>query len=87
MLFLAALAAGLQRTPPNWTPPPGWRFKCFACAYLLWRLVGDALKPVRVPYPFGLSGIQWVCVLALVVCGPLLWRATRQPMSSSAAAT
>jgi hypothetical protein len=31
-----------------------------------------------VPYPFGLSGIQWVCLVALAVYLPLVWRASRR---------
>ena len=53
---------------------PGLQFKLFLATYLLWRLLGDGLKPVRVPYPLGLSGIQWVCLLALLIYAPLAWR-------------
>ena len=33
--------------------------------YLAWRLAIDGLKPVPHAYALGLSGIQWVCALAL----------------------
>ena len=56
---------------------PGLQFKLFLSAYLLWRLLIDGLKPVRVEYPLGLSGIQWVCGVALVLYLPLVLRAWR----------
>jgi len=40
--------------------------------------VADGLKPVRMPYPLGLSGIQWVCLVALAIYLPLVWRAARR---------
>jgi phosphatidylglycerol---prolipoprotein diacylglyceryl transferase len=41
--------------------------------YLAWRLAIDTLKPV--PYYFvGVSGIQLVCAMALVVYSPLVLR-------------
>ena len=80
--FLAALGAALHHQRARWAPVPGLRFKAFLAAYLLWRLVGDGLKPVRVDYPLGLSGIQWVCGLALLAYAPLLVRAAaRLPRS------
>jgi phosphatidylglycerol:prolipoprotein diacylglycerol transferase len=85
--FLATLTAGLLRLPARRSLPPGWHFKCFACAYLLWRLLADTLKPVRVPYPLGLSGIQWVCLLALALCLPLWWRSSRQAGTAASALT
>jgi prolipoprotein diacylglyceryltransferase len=80
--FLALWGAALHHHRGRWAAVPGLRFKAFLSAYLLWRLVGDALKPVRVDYPLGLSGIQWVCGLALLAYAPLLVRAaTRLPRS------
>ena len=73
--FLAGLGTLLHRGAARWAPEPGLRFKLFLSAYLLWRLLGDGLKPVRIEYPGGLSGIQWVCLLALLAYGPLLVRA------------
>jgi prolipoprotein diacylglyceryltransferase len=76
--FLALLWAALHARRRTLAPVPGLRFKLFLAAYLLWRLLGDLLKPVRWPYPLGLSGIQWVCVLALAVYLPLVVRAWAQ---------
>jgi phosphatidylglycerol:prolipoprotein diacylglycerol transferase len=76
--FVAALVAGLHTHRTRWAAVPGLRFKLFLASYLLWRLLGDGLKPVRVPYALGLSGIQWVCILALAVYGAVVVRAWRQ---------
>ena len=78
IVFLLALGAALARARERLAAVPGLQFKLFLAAYLLWRLVGDGLKPVRQPYPFGLSGIQWVCIVALLVYGPLVWRTARR---------
>jgi len=56
----------------------GLAFKFFLAGYLAWRLFIDGLKPVLQPYAGGLSGIQWVCLLALMVYAPLVWRQWRQ---------
>lgn len=76
--FLAVLLALLWSARARLAAVPGLMFKCFLAAYLLWRLSFDMLKPVRVEYAGGLSGIQWVCLLALIGYLPLLWRAWRQ---------
>ena len=57
---------------------PGLRFKLMLSAYLLWRLLIDGLKPLPYAWPFGLSGIQWVCTLALSIYLPLTIRQWRQ---------
>jgi phosphatidylglycerol:prolipoprotein diacylglycerol transferase len=54
---------------------PGLQFKLFLAGYLAWRLLVDGLKPVRVPYPGEISGIQWVCALALALYLPVCMRA------------
>ena len=76
--FLLVLGAALWRARDRLATAPGLQFKLFLAAYLLWRLVGDALKPVRQPYPFGLSGIQWVCIAGLALYAPFVWRAWRR---------
>ena len=53
---------------------PGLLFKVFLASYLCWRLAVDALKPVPHAYWFGLSGIQWVCLIALIAYLPLVVR-------------
>jgi phosphatidylglycerol---prolipoprotein diacylglyceryl transferase len=50
---------------------PGLLFKLLLSGYLVWRLVIDFLKPVPYAYPGGLSGIQWICLIALAVYLPL----------------
>lgn len=72
--FAALLAWGLHRLEPRLSPVPGLRFKLMLAAYLLWRLLVDGLKPVPFDYGLGLSGIQVVCVVALLLYGPLLVR-------------
>lgn len=73
--FVAALAAWLAWQGPRLGAVPGLAFKCFLAGYLLWRLLIDLLKPVRLPYPLGLSGIQWVCLLSLLIYLPFVTRA------------
>lgn len=75
IVFLLALGAWLWRQRGRLAAVPGLQFKCFLAAYLGWRLLGDGLKPVRHPYALGLSGIQWVCLLALALYLPLVLRA------------
>lgn len=75
--FAGALWLTLRRLQPRFAPQPGLLFKAMLVAYLLWRLAIDALKPVPFIYPLGLSGIQWVCLLALLAYGPLAWRQRR----------
>jgi len=82
---LAALGWLLHHGQARWAAVPGLRFKLFLSAYLLWRLIGDSLKPVRVEYAGGLSGIQWVCALALLAYAPLLLRAWGQLRPAPAA--
>lgn len=72
------LAAALQARRDRLAAVPGLAFKLFLAGYLAWRLLIDGLKPVRVPYPGGLSGIQWVCALTLAFYAPVLWRAWRR---------
>jgi phosphatidylglycerol---prolipoprotein diacylglyceryl transferase len=52
----------------------GLQFKLMLGSYLLWRLFIDALKPVPYAYPGNLSGIQLVCLLALLIYLPMTLR-------------
>lgn len=52
----------------------GLAFKLYLSGYLIWRLLIDSLKPVPYLYWFNLSGIQWACILALLLYLPLLGR-------------
>jgi phosphatidylglycerol---prolipoprotein diacylglyceryl transferase len=53
---------------------PGLQFKLMLAGYLTWRLLVDALKPVPYAYPLNLSGIQWLCLIALAVYLPITVR-------------
>ncbi|MCD2339973.1 prolipoprotein diacylglyceryl transferase [Ideonella azotifigens] len=85
MLFLAAWGGLRRMAAPRWPAraPEGLHFKLFASGYLLWRLLGDALKPVRIAYPGGLSGIQWVCLVGLAISGWALWRTCHSAIGQS----
>ena len=76
--FAAVLWWVLTRLEAYCAPQPGLLFKLFLASYLLWRLGVDTLKPVPYAYPLGLSGIQWVCLLALAAYLPLLVRQWRK---------
>ena len=52
----------------------GLAFKLMLAAYLLWRLLIDALKPIPYEFPGGLAGIQLVCLVALAFYLPLVAR-------------
>ena len=49
----------------------GLSFKLYLSGYLCWRLVIDSIKPVPYEYFYHLSGIQVVCVAALIIYIPL----------------
>ncbi|WP_367027371.1 prolipoprotein diacylglyceryl transferase family protein [Methylococcus sp. ANG] len=78
ILFAALLWAALRGQQSRCAAEPGLLFKLMLSAYLLWRLGIDGLKPVHYAYPLGLSGIQWVCLLALAVYAPLTLRQWRR---------
>ena len=69
--FAAVLWIVLRRVKDRWSAQPGLMFKAMLCAYLLWRLLVDGLKPVPFDYGFGCSGIQLVCAAALLAYAPL----------------
>ena len=74
MLFAIFALAALRPGRPVLAREPGLQFKLLLAGYLLWRLIIDGLKPVPYEFPAGLSGIQMVCALALVLYVPLLLR-------------
>ncbi|WII94169.1 prolipoprotein diacylglyceryl transferase [Kingella negevensis] len=45
----------------------GLAFRVLMLGYLLWWLLIDGLKPEPAGWRLGLSGIQWVCILGLIV--------------------
>lgn len=65
IVFAIALWAGLAHARPVLDVVPGLRFKLMLAGYLLWRLLVDGIKPVPFAWAGGLSGIQWVCIIAL----------------------
>jgi prolipoprotein diacylglyceryltransferase len=69
--FIVLWGGLLLRTRARWAARAGLMFKLYLSGYLLWRLGVDAIKPVPYAYPGQLSGIQWVCLLALACYGPL----------------
>jgi len=73
MLFALAAGGLLWR----WREPlgrgSGFAFKLYLAGYLAWRLLVDGIKPVPYAYAFGLSGIQWVCALALLAYLPFVF--------------
>ncbi|MBK7357260.1 prolipoprotein diacylglyceryl transferase family protein [Propionivibrio sp.] len=80
IVFAGLLWAWLRRMQPMLAGTPGLLFKLMLSAYLLWRLLVDFLKPVPYEFPGGLSGIQAVCILALVSYLPSVvrhWRGVR----------
>ena len=78
MAFALVALALLAAWRPVLARASGLEFKLMLVGYLLWRLLIDGLKPV--PYAFigGLSGIQLVCAIALVLYVPLLLRQLRR---------
>jgi len=72
--FAGASWLALRRLQPLLAPRPGLLFKTLLVGYLVWRLAVDGIKPVPYVYPLGLSGIQWVCLAALVVYLPVTVR-------------
>jgi phosphatidylglycerol:prolipoprotein diacylglycerol transferase len=54
---------------------PGLRFRWFIASYLAFRLYIDFFKPHWTLFA-GLSGIQWGCVLGLVICAYSLMKLT-----------
>ncbi len=77
IIFCGLLWRGLRLWQAALATVPGLLFKSWVVAYLLWRLLVDAIKPVPYGYPGGLSGIQWICLLALAAYLPFVWRAWR----------
>lgn len=74
MVFAAAALLLLRHWRPVLARESGLQFKLMLAAYLLWRLAIDGLKPVPYAFPGGLSGIQVVCLVALVLYLPLVIR-------------
>lgn len=78
ILFAGLLWVLLARSEKRLSVVPGLQFKVMLSAYLYWRLAIDFLKPVPFVWFWGLSGIQVVCLVVLVLYLPLVWRSVRQ---------
>ncbi len=74
MLFAASLLLIFRRWGESLARESGLKFKLMLAGYLAWRLAIDALKPVPFAYVGGLSGIQLMCTIALVLYSPLVLR-------------
>jgi len=72
--FAALSWRALRRLRARCAAEPGLLFKLMLSSYLSWRLAVDGIKPVPYAYPWGLSGIQWVCLIALAGYAPLAAR-------------
>ena len=76
-LYEWLLALLVLWTWPRWSRAlahtPGLAFRWFILGYMLWRLGVDALKPVPYAYWGGMSGIQWVCLMAALVIATCMW--------------
>ncbi|NVE00840.1 prolipoprotein diacylglyceryl transferase [Massilia sp. BJB1822] len=78
MLFVLAWGGWLLRQRPRWAGQAGFAFKLYLAGYLAWRLLVDAIKPLPYDYGAGLSGIQLVCLLALLCYTPLIVQQARR---------
>ncbi|MGL4768169.1 MAG: prolipoprotein diacylglyceryl transferase [Formosimonas sp.] len=83
MLFVAFWGGLLWRKQQYLKPQSGLMFKCYLAGYLLWRLCVDSIKPVPYIYPLNLSGIQWICIVALFIYLPFLVRQFKRLHHSS----
>ncbi|HZV66373.1 MAG TPA: prolipoprotein diacylglyceryl transferase family protein [Telluria sp.] len=77
--FVLCLGALVLKNAPRWRAKPGLVFKLYLSGYLLWRLLIDSIKPVPYAYSGGLSGIQLVCLLALLCYLPFVIKQWMEP--------
>ena len=78
IVFVSLWGTWLLKHRTRWQQLPGLMFKLYLAGYLLWRLAIDGIKPKPFLYVFSLSGIQVVCIIALVLYLPLVWRDLRK---------
>jgi len=64
IVFITVWTAVLFRRKSRQTQT-GDLFRAYLVGYLLFRLCIDAIKPIPMLYPPGLSGIQWLCIAGL----------------------
>jgi prolipoprotein diacylglyceryltransferase len=84
MLFVTLWGGTLLRMRARLAPKPGLAFKLFVAGFLLWRALEERINFVPYEYVDGLSGIQLVCIVALIVYAPLLVHQWRQPVQANA---
>lgn len=72
-IIALALFAAATRWVPSARAEAGDRFRVFVGWYLSWRCIIDAWKPAEWTL-LGLSPIQWVCLIGVVVLVPTLRR-------------
>lgn len=69
-LYECLLALAALVTWPRWrrvfARTPGLAFRALMLGYFVWRIAVDRLKPVPHAYALGLSGLQWICIVASV---------------------
>jgi prolipoprotein diacylglyceryltransferase len=74
IVFVSFIALILYKKRKALMRVSGLSFKLYLASYLLWRLFIDSFKPVPYAYWLELSGIQWLCIMALILYLPLVWR-------------
>jgi len=72
IFFVLLFGALLLTLKDRWQSKPGLLFKLYLSGYLFWRLAIDGIKPLPFDYGWGLSGIQVVCLLALMCYLPFV---------------
>lgn len=66
----------LRRKSESWRS--GDAFRLYLAGYLLFRLLIEAIKPIPMLYPPGLTGIQWLCLAGLAYYAKDMPRLTRE---------
>lgn len=74
IIFVLLLWFWLEQIRPAISRESGFLFKTMFVSYLCWRLVIDNIKPVAYEFAWGLSGIQWACIIILIIYLPLTLR-------------
>ncbi|PHV11338.1 diacylglyceryl transferase [Chitinimonas sp. BJB300] len=72
MLFVALWGGWLWHQRAKLNSQSGLLFKGYLSGYLVWRLLVDSIKPVPYAYLWQWSGIQWVCLVALILYLPFV---------------
>ncbi|MBS9780095.1 MAG: prolipoprotein diacylglyceryl transferase [Moraxellaceae bacterium] len=74
MLWAVTMLIILKALYPKLKKVSGLSFKLLFVSYMLWRFAVDGIKPVPYEYWFGWSGIQWGCLLAVLLYLPFVVR-------------